>query len=440
MKQNALLTPSILSKVALLCLCLFAAMTSHAAQVPPSIYQRYQSLASQFAAINAQPEKTTSEDKTALLAEISHFYQQQSTHSLARQLLGSNLYLPVLLQKQQYQQAYQVVNTLLTQPLDEKQQLTFQQLAAQLSAQLKKTDGKESQIWALVEQHLTKWFALVDQHNAEQLKSLGINKKQVAGNAALLAQAFYLQKKLTQALPFAERAYQAFPKEKPYMTLVLALLQGLEKHQALNHYLKIAVVDFPQTADFWLRLAYSYLSLDNNKLALSTLAITRNQGLLDKQGYNTLSALYLQYQQPRLAVTVMQEGAAKQLLTKDEAYYQRLTNAWLMARDRDNALRAIQAAKKAGFQSEKQAQQQAQLFYLQGQWAEAEVAYQALLNNITNKQQPQPKKQVLIHDKWRFLLAMSQLEQQKKQPAKANLQKLQTKQYQGYAKDWLAQL
>jgi len=35
---------------------------------------------------------------------------------------------------------------------------------------------------------------------------------------------------------------------------------------------------------------------------------------------------------------------------------------------------------------------------------------------------------------------MSQLEQQKKQPAKANLQKLQTKQYQGYAKDWLAQL
>ena len=95
--------------MALLFLCLFTAMASHATQVPPSVYQRYQSLDSQFAAINAQPEKTTSEDKTTLLAEISNFYQQQSTHSLARQLLGSNLYLPVLLQKQQYQQAYQVV-------------------------------------------------------------------------------------------------------------------------------------------------------------------------------------------------------------------------------------------------------------------------------------------------------------------------------------------
>jgi len=445
MKHAVLKTPLMMSKIVLLFLCIVAAMASQAAQVPPSVYQRYQTLAIQFAKLNTPQPKValTEKEKTTLVDDITDFYQQQADQSLARQLLGSNLYLPLLLQQQRYKPAYYVVDALLMQPLDSKQQLTFQQLAAQLAAQFKTSKDKKNNAWALVEQHLIAWFKLVDQHNAEQQKSLGINSTQTASNAALLAQAFYLQKKLAQALPFAERAYRAFPKQKPYMTLVLALLQGLEDHKALNRYLKIAVVDFPKTADFWHRLAYSYLSLNKHQLALSTLAITRNQGLLDKQGYKALSALYLQYQQPRLAATIMQESAAKKLVKKDQTYYESLTNAWLMARDRDQALLTIQAAKVAGYQTLKQAQQQAQLFYLQGKWPDAEMAYQALLNTEIKKPQKTKKeveKQSLKRDKWLFLLAMSQLEQEKKTIAKGNLQKLQTKQYQGYAKDWLAQL
>jgi len=40
-------------------------------------------------------------------------------------------------------------------------------------------------------------------------------------------------------------------------------------------------------------------------------------------------------------------------------------------------------------------------------------------------------------DKWRFLLAVSQIEQGKKAQAKNNVLLLQTKQYQDYSKGWL---
>ena len=50
------------------------------------------------------------------------------------------------------------------------------------------------------------------------------------------------------------------------------------------------------------------------------------------------------------------------------------------------------------------------------------------------------QKTLLMTDKWRFLLAVSQIEQGKKAQAKANLLLLQSPQYQGYSKGWLAQL
>ena len=415
------------------------------AQVPSSIYNRYQTLVTSYAQVTEKKDELINEEsKQKLVENIKLFYQQQLTHSIERQLLASNLYLQVLLSQENYQQSYQVVESLLSQTLNQQQQLTFQQLAAQLAAQFKDNNDKNTTSWPLVEKHFTTWFSILNKIDKKQRVSYKITKKQEASNAALLAQAFYLQNKLADALPPAKQAYALFSKEEPYLKLLLALLQKLEKHKELNQHLKVAVIDFPKSEDYWHRLAYSYLSLDKNDLALSTLAITRNQGLLNTQGYKILASLYLQLQQPRLAADVYQEGAEKKQLEKDESYYEGLVNAWLMARERGKALIQLALAKKAGYQSNKQEQQQAQLFYLEGQWVEAESAYDLLLKkqvqsttHLTSKQQDKNKRTI---DKWRFLLAMSQIEQNKKAQAKVNLLVLQTKQYQGYAKDWLAQL
>jgi len=418
--------------------------SAQAQQVPAAVYSRYVTLTTAFAKLSVQDDKQAkakAEANLILLNNIADFYQQQREHSTERQLLASNLYLQVLLSQQGYEQGYQVVTQLLSLPLELEPQLTFQQLAAQLAASLTPPSGANKtpniKSWALVTQHLNAWFKLVDKLDAKQRETYKITNDQQASNAALLAQAYYLQDKLTAALAPSKRAYQLVPKNESYLQLLLALLQRLELNKQLNKHLEIAVIDFPKSKDYWERLAYSYLTLEQNKSALSTLAITRNQSLLTAQGYRVLASLYLQQQQPRLAAAVYLEGAEKKLLLLDQAYFKGLSNAWLMARERSKALTVLAQATDAGIKLAKHDQQQAQLLYLEARWSEAESAYIALLEQSVGDKD---KKTLLMTDKWRFLLAVSQIEQDKKAQAKDNLLLLQTKQYQGYSKGWLAQL
>ena len=449
--SSSLLSGSVLGSIRLLGLLLSILLSlpsAQAQQVPAAVYSRYVTLTTAFAKLSAQDDdqlKAKAESNKILIDNIADFYQQQREHSTERQLLASNLQLQVLLSQQDslqgYEQGYQVVTQLLSLSLELDQQLIFQQLAAQLAASLTPfTDANKTpniKSWALVTQHLTAWFKLVDQLDVEQREIYKITNAQQASNAALLAQAYYLQDKLTAALAPSKRAYKLVPENESYLKLLLALLQRLEQDKQLNEHLEIAVVDFPKSKDYWERLAYSYLTLEQNKLALSTLAITRNQGLLTAQGYRVLASLYLQQQQPRLAAAVYLEGAEKKLLLQDEAYFKGLSNAWLMARERSKALAVFSQATSAGIKLAKHDQQQAQLLYLEARWSEAELAYAALLDHVVKDED---QKTLLMTDKWRFLLAVSQIEQGKKAHAKNNLLLLQTKQYQGYSKGWLAQL
>lgn len=442
---------SVLQFILLSLVILLSMPLAQAQQVPASVYSRYITLTTAFAKMSAQDDKQNkakAEANQILTKGIAEFYQQQLAHSTERQLLASNLYLQVLLSQQDslqgYQQGYQVVSQLLSLSLELEQQLTFQQLAAQLAASLSspananKTPDTNKKSWALVTQHLNVWFLLVDKLDDKQREAYKISKDQQASNAALLAQGYYLQDKLTAALAPSKRAYKLAPKKESYLQLLLALLQRLEHTKQLNKHLQIAVVDFPQSKDYWERLAYSYLSLEQNKAALSTLAITRNQGLLTAQGYRVLASLYLQQQQPRLAADVYIEGADKKLLSLDLAYFKGLSDAWLMARERSKALDVLAQAERAGIKLARHEQQQAQLLYLEARWSEAESAYVDLLRDTDVK--TTDEKTLLKTDKWRFLLAVSQIEQGKKAQAKDNLLLLQTKQYQGYSKGWLGQL
>jgi hypothetical protein len=421
-----------LTCILLLLTILLFAVCAQAQQVPASVYNRYVNLAGTL--VETQDRKLA---PAALYADIYAFYQQQITHSAQRQLLAGNLLLQVLLMQPNYAESYAVVSHLLTLPLSAKQQLSFQQLAGQLAASqqqgMKTTRSEidENAQWATVAQHLTAWFALVSKLDDKKLAEYHISTRQQAANAALLAQAYYLQAHLSQALSAAQQAYKLVPMNESYLQLLLALLQRLELHQLLNKQLAVAVVDFPSNNDYWERLAYSYLQLDDEQSALSTLAVTRNQGLLTAQGYRVLASLYLTLQQPRLAATVYLEGAERRVIKLDTAYYKGLSDAWLMARERGQALLVLQQAEVAGIVLAKNGQQQAQLLYLEGRWRDAEKAYYKLLD--VNKSVT-----VKDTDKWRFMLAMSQFEQAKKAEAQANLLLLKSEQYQGYAKEWLA--
>jgi transcriptional regulator of met regulon len=443
----------LLSTLITLCISSLPITNAYAAEIPLPVYNRYFSLASALEEMqNKEIQKITIENNNevnkVLVKDIAAFYQQQLPHSTERQLLSGSLYLQLLLAQQEYKESYQVVTQLLTLPLNQNKQLAYHQLAGQIAAQIHTPKEKKSTSWPLVIDHLSQWFLILEGIELDERIRYKITNKQEAENAALLAQAYYLENKLNKALLSAKKAYYLFPKQEPYLKLLLAVLQALEKNQELNNLLKIAVTTFPHSEDYWHRLAYNYLNLKNNEKALSTLAIIRNQGLLTKQGYQILGSLYLQQQQPRIAAEVYQEGVAKKLLDTDKYYFDNLINAWLMARDRSNALIALKQAQEAGFATQQQTIQKAQLLYIEGQWAEAEQAYQSLLKPLLSDKIPQQENAIettssnefLIKDKWRFLLAMSQIEQNKTKEARINLLQLQTEQYKGYGKEWLKQL
>lgn len=415
--------------ILLLAIGLLMSSAARADTVPQSVHSRYTSLANNF---------TKAPQETKFHRDIAAFYRQQLSKNITRQLLASNLHLQVLLQQQAYAEAYQVVAKLLPQKLALQQQLQFQQLASQLvlTKNNQNNEALTQSDWQLAIGHLQAWFKAVDlvkaqvvakQLTSKDVKSLNIGSKQQATNAALLAQSYYQVAKVSAALPWAQRAYQAIPTNEAYLKLLLALHERLENHVQVNKLLAKAVVDFPQTAEYWPRWAYSFLRLEQPKKALSTLAIARNQGKLDKQGYRVLASLYVSQQQPRLSAQVLREALDKKLIIADETYYKSLTNAWLLARDRQQALVIYAQAEAAGIKLPKSKQRQAQLAYIEGEWSDAEQIYQVLLQGQDQ-------------DDWRFMLAMTQVQLQKNAQAKSNLEKLTSKKYRRYAKSWLAQI
>lgn len=426
---------------------------ARAENIPLAVHSRYISLANNF-------EKAPQELK--FHRDIAAFYRQQLTKSTARQLLASNLHLQVLLQQKNYSEAYQVVSTLLPQKLVLQQLLQFQQLASQLVLSKNSQDKSAltKQDWLLAIGHLQAWFAAVEVGQAKakkltvkgltakEITMLNIGSKQQAINAALLAQSYYQVTDLSAALPWAQRAYRAIPDNETYLKLLLALQGRLENYAQLNKLLAVAVIDFPLSKAYWPRWAYSFLRLDSPKKALSTLAIARNQDKLDKQGYHILASLYLSQQQPRLSAQVLLEGESKQVINADEKYYKSLTNAWLLARDRQQALDTYAQAEAVGIKLAKSQQRQAQLSYIEGNWSGAETIYNELLQaNKNSTVERQNLNEITAssmnleqQEKWRFMLAMTQVQQNKNNLAKANLEKLTTKKYQRYAKSWLAQI
>lgn len=412
--------------------------------IPAAIYSRYTSLANNY------EKKPASVD---VHNAICDFYRQQLKKNDERQILAGNLYLQVLLQLEDYVAASDVNQNLLSLDIDTQQRLAFRQLGGQLSISILQQGGltrpEINAGWEDAITHLTAWFKILDGLSVEEKTKLAISNSNKATNGAMLAQSYYHVGKLEESLPWAKRAYNLDAKKESYTTLLLALYERMQMYSELNQQLAKAVVAFPKTEDYWERWAYSYLRLEEPELALSTLSISRNQGRLTSQGYKVLASLYLSMQQPRLAANTYLEAQTQPNFVADKQYYKNLSDAWLMARDREKALEVYVHAEKAGIEVAKSHQRQAQLLYIEGHWSEAESAYLRLLNNLTphhGQDLPNHTETANVvagsdnHEQWRFMLAMAQVQQEKNQLAKRNLEKLSSEKYQRVAKTWLAQI
>lgn len=386
------------------------------AGVPPQVLHHYSRLANSLQGAEKEHIGVTE----ALYGDIRAFYQQQRVRSTTRRLLGGSLYLQALLAKPDHLTAYTVVKELLLLQLDTEQRLNFQLVAGQLAA--------SNENWSAAAVHLQGWLSAVAELAPDKQKKYHITLSQQAQTYYLLSQVYYQQSNFQKALAPAHRAYQLAPKNESNLRLLLAVLEQLEDKPAAHRLLAVAVVDFPDGKDYWERLAYSYLQREEPKQALATLAIARHKLLLSQQGWKVLASLYLSQQQPRAAAAVYVEAVDKGILIRDRAFFQGLVNAWVMARERGKALAVYQQAAEEGIVLTHGSRNRAQLYYLEGRWAEAEAAYRSLAETDS------------AEDKWRFMLGICQVEQGKDRSARETFGLIKGEKYRGYAKPWLAQL
>ena len=132
-------------------------------------------------------------------------------------------------------------------------------------------------------------------------------------------------------------------KEDWYVLLNFAYFQQ-EDYAKVRDIQKILLVNWPKKR-YWFSLAGAYTELgeDDNLLAAYDAAYT--QGMFDKESeYVTMAQLYMQYEVPYKAATVMDEQMKAGVVAKDAKNYRLLSQALTLAAEDEASIPALQEA------------------------------------------------------------------------------------------------
>jgi tetratricopeptide (TPR) repeat protein len=138
------------------------------------------------------------------------------------------------------------------------------------------------------------------------------------------------------------------PKESWYQ-LKLGMLFELEEFEPAIDVLNILIAMKPEKKSYWIQLSSVYQQLERQREAMATLALAHKKGLLDKQTeYLQLASLRQEYDAPRLAAEVLEEGLEAGIIEPTKQNWEMTAGAWYQAREMEKALAAYE---RAGAQS-----------------------------------------------------------------------------------------
>ncbi len=164
----------------------------------------------------------------------------------------------------------------------------------------------------------------------------------------LLATAYAQLGQFRRALPSISKAIDGSdnPREMWYQ-LKLALHYELNDYPASARTLLQMVARFPLKEDYWKQLSGMYLELKKDADALAILALAERQRYLDtgKEIVN-LTNLYLFLDIPYKAAKFLERGFRQGVVEQTDGNYELLANAWLGAKEYDQAISALSEAAK----------------------------------------------------------------------------------------------
>lgn len=163
------------------------------------------------------------------------------------------------------------------------------------------------------------------------------------------------------------------PKENWYQ-LKLGMHFELEEFNEAADVLQTLLRMSPEKKDYWVQLASVYVQLDRNRDSMAVLSLAWRKGLLDRgTEYQQLASLQQEFDFPRKAAEVLQEGLEKGIVENNRRNWEMTGGAWYEARELEKALDAYE---RAGGQSSDGEIDLQRAFILtdQERWEEAEEA------------------------------------------------------------------
>lgn len=156
----------------------------------------------------------------------------------------------------------------------------------------------------------------------------------------LLAAAYYQMEDLDAALEPAKKAVELSANpQASWIELLLALYLTRENYDDALPLLERLIVMEPQEKNHWLRLSSLYQQQEDYAQALAAMQIAYNAGFLEQDSeYQRLSDMLRFNDIPFRAARVLSQAMDDDNVEADSDSYEKLANAWIQARDFDEAI------------------------------------------------------------------------------------------------------
>jgi tetratricopeptide (TPR) repeat protein len=162
----------------------------------------------------------------------------------------------------------------------------------------------------------------------------------------LLAAAYYQMEDLDRALAPAKKAVELTDKPQPsWIELLLGLYLQREDYDASVPLLERLIAMEPEKKTHWLRLSSLYQTQEKYPQALAAMQVAYNAGYLSQDADYVRLADMLRFNDvPYRAARVLEKAIEDGNVSPNADIYEKLANAWIQARDYDEAIPPLERA------------------------------------------------------------------------------------------------
>lgn len=199
---------------------------------------------------------------------------------------------------------------------------------------------------------------------------------------ALVANAYAQLKQYRKALPYIKKAIaQSKKPNEAWYQLNLALYYQLEDYSSASTLLKKLIRFYPDKKTYWQQLSSTYQQIKQYKKAVSIDHLSYKKGFISSEKeILALVNLFLYVDTPYKAATLLKKEIDQKRVKGSSKNWQTLANAWTMAKEFDDAIKALETASTLNEKGSLYLQL-GQIYVEQEKWVKAVTA----LNKAVNK-------------------------------------------------------